>query len=69
MVSLCAVLVMVVSFFFLQVHWSATVWLASVPCTMAVSGGDLSQLSRRHGIKVDARSTHAVEEVAFAAGK
>lgn len=51
---------------FLQVHWSAIVWLVSIPCTIVVQG---MLLLRRHGIKVPARSTHTVEEVALAVGE
>ena len=36
---------------------------------MVVGGGDLSRLSRRHGIKVGAGSPYTVEEVALAVGE
>lgn len=36
---------------------------------MAVSGGNLSRLSRRHSIKVSAGLTHTVEELALVAGE
>ncbi|TWW60978.1 hypothetical protein D4764_05G0010680 [Takifugu flavidus] len=44
-------------------------WLVSDAVVVGGGSGDISRLTRRHGVKVGARSLYTVEEVALAVGE